>query len=199
MSKTIAYLRVSTGAGDNDKNKAAILEFAMDHGLKKPAFIEEKVSGMKSWNDRKIHGIINDLDDGDALIVSELSRLGRSMLEIMEIISVAIRKGIRVYALKGNWELDGTIQSKIVAMVFSMAAEIEHDLIVARTKESLAAAKAKGVKLGRPKGPGKSRLDKYEPEIRALLANGSTQKFIANRYCVTAATLSNWLVKNSNS
>ena len=77
MSKTIAYLRVLTGTGDNDKNKASILEFAMDRnrGLKKPAFIEEKVSGMKSWNDRKIYGIINDLNSGDALIVSEIRAL----------------------------------------------------------------------------------------------------------------------------
>ncbi len=81
-------------------------------------------------------------------------------------------------------------------MAFSMAAEIEHDLISQRTKEALRARKAKGMPLGRPKGPGKSKLDKFRPEIEALLANGSTQKFIANRYDTTPANLHNWIKKH---
>lgn len=93
-------------------------------------------------------------------------------------------------------KLDDTIQSKVMAMVFSMASEIERDLISKRTRESLASKKLAGVKLGRPKGPGKSKLDKFKPEIEALLNNGSTQKFIAKRYQVTEATLSNWIKKN---
>ena len=114
----------------------------------------------------------------------------------MEMLSIATQKGINVYAIKGNWRLDGTIQSKIVAMAFSLAAEIERDLISARTKEALRARKAAGVKLGRPKGPGKSKLDPHRPEIEALLANGSTQKFIAERYSTTESNLSNWLKKH---
>lgn len=104
------------------------------------------------------------------------------MLECMEILSIATQKGINIYAVKGNWQLDQSIQSKIIAMAFSMAAEIERDLISQRTKESLRAKKAQGIALGRPRGPGKSKLDKFREEIEALLANGSTQKFIANRY-----------------
>ena len=80
-------------------------------------------------------------------------------------------------------------------MAFSMAAEIEHDLISQRTKEALRARKARGMKLGRPKGPGKSKLDQFRPEIEALLANGSTQRFIANRYGSTEANLCNWMKK----
>jgi DNA invertase Pin-like site-specific DNA recombinase len=114
----------------------------------------------------------------------------------MEILSIAIEKGINIYAIKGNWQLDNSIQSKIIAMAFSMAAEIEHDLISQRTKEVLRARKAKGMPLGRPKGPGKSKLDKFRPEIEALLANGSTQKFIANRYDTTPANLHNWIKKH---
>jgi DNA invertase Pin-like site-specific DNA recombinase len=114
----------------------------------------------------------------------------------MEIISLAVQKGIRIYTVKGGWQLDDTIQSKVMAMVFSMAAEIERDLISKRTKESLAARKLAGVSLGRPKGPGKSKLDTYRPEIQALMNNGSSQKFIARRYQVTEATLSNWIKKN---
>lgn len=118
------------------------------------------------------------------------------MLECMKILSIASQKGINLYAVKGNWQLDGTIQSKIMAMAFAMAAEIERDLISQRTKEALAARKRAGKKLGRPKGSGKSKLDKYRPEIEALMTNGATQKFIAERYGTTEANLSRWLKKH---
>jgi DNA invertase Pin-like site-specific DNA recombinase len=191
----IGYLRVSTIDQDIEKNKADILKLANDKDLGKVYFTEEKASGKISWKKRKIADIIEKLKDGDTIIVSELSRLGRSMLECMEILSIASQKKINIYAVKGNWQLDHTIQSKIIAMAFSMAAEIERDLISQRTKEALRARKAAGKPLGRPKGPGKSKLDKYRPEIEALLSNGSTQKFIAKRYGTTEANLHNWLKK----
>ena len=144
----------------------------------------------------QIAQVLEALQAGDNLIVSELSRLGRSMLEGMEILSIASQKEVNIYAVKGNWQLDQSIQSKIIAMAFAMAAEIERDLISQRTKEALLAKKRAGVKLGRPRGSGKSKLDKYRPEIEALLANGSTQKFIANRYNTTEANLSNWIKKH---
>ena len=118
------------------------------------------------------------------------------MLECMEILALATRKGIRVYSVKGSWQLDDTIQSKIIALAFSMAAEIERDLISQRTKEALRFKKQRGLKLGRPKGPGKSKLDAFRPEIESLLANGTTQKFIAQRYHTTEANLHNWLKKH---
>jgi len=195
--KTIAYLRVSTDGQDLEKNKADILLFANNKDLGKVEFIEEKISGKTPWRERKIKTILDGLNKGDNLIIAELSRLGRSMLEIMEILSIAKDKGINVYAVKGNWTLNGTLESKIVGMVFAMAAEIERELISSRTKEALRARKASGMKLGRPKGPGKSRLDAYKPEIEALLKNGSTQIFIAKRYKVTPATVCNWIVKNN--
>ncbi|WP_233603985.1 recombinase family protein [Pedobacter sp. KBW01] len=113
----------------------------------------------------------------------------------MEIISIAVEKGIKIYTVKGGWQLDDSILNKIMAMVFSMAAEIERDLISKRTKEALEAVKKSGIKLGRPRGSGKSKLDIFQPEIEALLANGATQKFIAVRYNVTEPTLSNWIKK----
>jgi DNA invertase Pin-like site-specific DNA recombinase len=97
------------------------------------------------------------------------------MLECMEILSVAAQKRINVYSVKGAWRLDQSIQSKIIAMAFSMAAEIERDLISQRTKEALRFKKSQGMVLGRPPGPGKSKLDPYRPKIEGLLANGSTQ------------------------
>jgi len=195
--KTIGYLRVSTGGQELEKNKSDILHLANHLNLGRVSFVEEIVSGKVSWKKRKIAEIIEEFKKGDTLIVSELSRLGRSMLECMEILSVAVEKGVRVYAVKGNWTLDNSIQSKIVAMAFSMASEIERDLISQRTKEALRYKREQGIKLGRPPGPGKSKLDRFRPEIEALLKNGSTQKFIANRYDTTEANLHNWLKKNS--
>lgn len=194
--KTIAYLRVSTIDQDLEKNKADILILANKKELGQVHFVEETISGRVSWKKRKIARIIHELDKGDNLLVSELSRIGRSMLEIMEVLNISAEKGINIYSIKGNWKLDNTIQSKIMAMVFAMAAEIERDLISQRTKEALQAKKAAGIKLGRPKGIGKSKLDKYRPEIEALLNNGSTQKFIANRYGTTPANLSLWIKKH---
>jgi DNA invertase Pin-like site-specific DNA recombinase len=194
--KTIAYLRVSTIDQDTEKNKNEILKLANDKDFGKVVFIEEKASGKKSWKERKIKKIIEDLSDGDRLIVPELSRLGRSMLEIMEMLSIARQKGIYIYAVKGRWELNGSIQSKVMAMAFSIASEIERDLISKRTKEALKARKAQGIKLGRPRGPGKSKLDEHREEIIALLKNGSTKRYVAKRYGTTPPNLHNWLKKN---
>ena len=193
--KIIGYLRVSTAQQDLEKNKADILTLANDKKLGNVVFVEETVSGRVSWKKRKIADVFATCNPGDIILVSELSRLGRSMLECMEILSVALERDIRIYAVKGNWQLDQTIQSKIIAMAFAMAAEIERDLISQRTTEALRARKAAGKSLGRPKGPGKSKLDPFQPEIEALLANGSTQKFIANRYGTTQANLHNWMKK----
>ncbi len=195
MSKTIAYLRVSTLEQDLEKNKADLLYLANEKDLGKVHFVEETVSGKLSWKKRKIARILDELGEGDHLLVSELSRIGRSMLEIMEVLSIAMEKKIKVYAVKGDWQLNDSLQSKIMAMVFSMAAEIERDLISKRTKEALRVRKANGMKLGRPKGPGKSKLDPFRPEIEALLNNGATQKFIAQRYNTTPANLYNWMKK----
>lgn len=196
-ARTVAYLRVSTTDQDLEKNKFEILKLANDKGLGQVEWVEETVSGRVSWRKRKIATVLDHLQSGDTLIVSELSRLGRSMLECMEILSIASQRAISIFAIKGNWQLDNSIQSKIIAMAFSMAAEIERDLISQRTKEALAARKKAGIQLGRPRGVGKSKLDQYRPEIEALLNNGSTQKFIARRYNTTEANLSRWLKKHS--
>jgi DNA invertase Pin-like site-specific DNA recombinase len=195
-NKTIAYLRVSTVEQDLEKNKADILTFANNKDFGKVKFVEEKVSGMKNWKNRKIKQVIDYLNKGDRLIVPEFSRLGRSMLEIMEMLSILKDKEVNVYAVKGEWELNGSLQSKIMAMVFSIASEIERDLISKRTKEALRARKVAGVKLGRPKGVGKSKLDAFKEEIVALLRNGSSKKFVADRYGTSQVNLYNWIRKN---
>jgi DNA invertase Pin-like site-specific DNA recombinase len=195
-TKTIAYLRVSTIGQDIEKNKSDILHLANEKGLGKVEWVEEQASGRISWRKREVAQALDELQSGDNLVVSELSRLGRSMLECMEILSVASQKQINIYAVKGNWQLDQSIQSKILAMAFAMAAEIERDLISQRTKEALAAKKRAGMKLGRPKGSGKSKLDEHRPEIEALLETGSTQRYIASRFNTTESNLSRWMKKH---
>jgi DNA invertase Pin-like site-specific DNA recombinase len=192
---TIAYLRVSTNDQDLEKNKFDILKLANDKGLGQVQWVEEHVSGRVNWRSRKLGSVIENAKAGDTLIVSELSRLGRSMLECMEILSLAVQNQLNIYAIKGNWQLDNSIQSKVVAMAFAIASEIERDLISQRTKEALAARRRAGKPLGRPRGVGKSKLDAHLPEIKALLANGSTQAFIARRYKTTEANLSRWMQK----
>ena len=196
--KTIAYLRVSTAEQDLEKNKSDILKLSNEKKLGHVGWVEEKVSGKMSWKKRKLAQVIEEQKKGDNIIVSELSRLGRSMLEVMEILSVCTDKGINVYAVKGNWVLDSSIQSKLVAMCFAMASEIERELISQRTKEALATRKAQGIKLGRPKGIHTSKLDPYKEEILEFLKNGATKKFIADRLIEkgvikSSKTLLNWI------
>ena len=195
MSRTIGYLRVSTADQDLEKNKADILKLANEKLLGNVEWVEEKVSGVKDWRKRKLGETFDTLKKGDAIIVSELSRLGRSTLQILEIMKLAKEIGIAVHAVKGAWTLNGSMESKIVLTMLAMIAEIERDLISERTKEGLRARKAAGIILGRPKGPGKSKLDEYQEEIVAMLKNGSTKAFIARKYKTSLPNLFNWLKK----
>jgi DNA invertase Pin-like site-specific DNA recombinase len=197
MGQTIGYLRVSTVDQDVEKNKADILSLANIKKLGHVEWVEEKVSGTKNWRERRFGQVFSTLQKGDTVIVSELSRLGRSTLQILEIMKEAKEKEIAVHAVKGGWSLNGSMESKIVLTMFAMISEIERDLISERTKEGLRARKAAGVILGRPKGPGKSKLDKHKEEILALLANGSTKVFIADRYGTSVSNLHNWLKRHS--
>jgi DNA invertase Pin-like site-specific DNA recombinase len=192
-TQTFAYLRVSKLDQDLEKNKMDILKLANNEHLGHVHFVEEKVSGKISWRKRQIADILEKTQPGDTIIVSELSRLGRSMLECIEILSIATEKGLHIYAVKGNWRLDGSIQSKIIAMAFAIAAEIERDLISQRTTEALQARKQQGMPLGRPRGVGKSKLDDHRTEIEALLKNGSTKTWVANTYQTTVGNLRHWM------
>lgn len=193
MAKTTAYIRVSTDRQDMENQRLEILKLANQVGLGQVLFVEETISGRKSWRSRGIAKVMDDADRGDAVVVSELSRLGRSMLEIMEILSVATTAGIRIFAAKGNWRLDGTIQSKVVAMAFAMASEIERDLISQRTKSALAVKKAQGIRLGRPTGPGRSKLDPRRDEIIEMLKSGVSRVRLAQRLGCSESNLRHWL------
>jgi len=196
-NKVIGYIRVSTVDQDTGKNEAAILKYANDRNFGKVEIISEKVSGMKSWKKRKLNDVVQSLTTNDILIVPELSRLGRSLVNVLDVLNILKEKDVKVFSVKENFQLNGDdMQSKMMSTLLTLFAEIERDLISARTKEGLAAARAKGKLLGRPKGIGKSRLDKHLEEIIALLKNGSQRQFIAKRYGVTPATLLHWLKRH---
>jgi DNA invertase Pin-like site-specific DNA recombinase len=208
--KTWAYLRVSTDLQDVENQRLEVLKLANDRNLGVVVFVEDPaVSGKVPWRERKIAGVLDGMQPGDALIVAELSRLGRSMYEIMEILAQAVARGIRIYASKGGWSLDETIQSKIMAMVFAMAAEIERDLNVQRTRAAMATRRAMAAAgqswtsksgnvvsgLGRPRGPGPSKLDRHESAIRERLALGVSLVRIAWDHGTTPGNLRSWLRK----
>ena len=196
--KNISYLRVSTQDQNTEKNQAQVLKYSNEHRFGHVEFIEESVSGKISWKQRKISQIIDELQSGDRIIVPELTRLGRSTLEVLEILKAAKEKGIAVFSVKENLELNGdNMQSKIMATMLSLFAELERDFISMRTKEALKARKNAGVVLGRPKGPGKSKLDPYKEEITALLKTGVAKARVARKYKVAVTTLLNWLEKNA--
>ena len=195
--KTIGYIRVSTADQDLEKFEADILRFANDKNLGQVEFVTEKVSGAKSWKNRKLADVVNDLQEGDILIVPELSRLGRSVIEVLEVLTILKDKKVHVHTIKEGFRHDSDdIPAKIMNTMLALFAEVEKDMISLRTKEGLQAARAKGKQLGRPKGPGKSRLDPHREDIITLLKNGSTKVFIAERFGVKPATLINWLQQN---
>jgi len=197
MPKTYAYIRVSTDKQDLENQKFAILQYANNKKLGNVEFIEEAVSGRISWKNRKLKDLIDSLRAGDNLIVAELSRLGRSMLEIMELLNILLSKGVNVYVVKGNYELKDDIQSKVLAFAFSLASEIERELISQRTKEALAKRKAEGKRLGRPKGSYSSKLDKHREEIEDLLNKGVSIASISKILGVHYHTVRNY-VKRRN-
>ena len=195
--RTLSYLRVSTDEQDNQKFKHDVRAYANKMDFGRVEFVEEKIKGKKSWKTRKIAIMIEQMQSGDKLIVPELSRLGRSTLEVLEILKSAQDKGIAIYSVKENYQLNGDgLQAKMMSTMLALFADVEHDFISERTKEGLKAARAKGKLLGRPRGPGRSKLDKHRDEIIDKLTLGVPKAKIARRYNTTQANLHNWLKKN---
>ena len=196
-SKIIAYLRISTEQQDLNSQKLELHEYAHKNNFKIDEFIEAEVSSRKNPSERKINLLMEKLQKGDLLIVSELSRLGRSVGQVIQIIDALIKNEVRFNAVKEGIRVDGKqdIQTKTMITLFGLFAEIERDLISERTKHGLNAARAKGRILGRPKGSGKSKLDPFKLEIEALLKNGSSKTFVAKRYKTTLTNFYKWLKK----
>ncbi len=190
-----SYLRVSTDEQDTEKNKDNILRFANDKRLGSVEFIEETITTRKgNYKDRKLGELLDNMQSGDVLIVPELSRLARSVTQILEVIDVTTKRDITLYSLKENFcNNDKSITSVITSTIFALVSQIERDLISLRTKEALQAKKNQGIKLGRPKGAGKSKLDQHKQEIEGLLAIGVPKSTIAKKYETTRQNLDKFI------
>ena len=185
------YIRVSSDKQTVENQRFEISRFAESEKITINGWIEETISGTKSYDKRELGKLLDKVNENDLIICAELSRLGRSLFMIMEILSVCMKKGCRVWTIKDNYRLGDDIQSKVLAFAFGLSAEIERDLISQRTKEALARRRAEGVKLGRPKGRAAShvKLSGQEKQIAALLKNGVPKTEIANRLGVNRMTL----------
>ena len=194
--RVIAYLRVSTTRQDLDQQRLAIWDYAQKNRLTIDEFVTAKASSQKSMKRRRISDLLTILQPTDVLLVSELSRLGRSVGQIISIVEKLIAKSVRLVAIKEGIDLAGAadLQTKVMITLFSLFAEIERDLISERTKEGVMAARAKGKILGRPKGIlGKSRLDGKEEEIRLLLQKRVSKSAIARILEVPDPTLRHFI------
>lgn len=166
------YIRVSTDKQTTENQRFEIANFSRNRNAPIDEWIEETISGTRKLSERKFGMLLSKMQKGDALIVTELSRLGRNLMQIMSILHHCMEHDIKVHTIKEHYELGNNINSKVLAFAFGLSAEIERNLISQRTKEALARKKAEGVILGRPKGSKSSRLKLTgrESEIRDLLS-----------------------------
>ena len=191
---TYAYLRVSTIEQNTEKNKYDILSFSNKNKLGNVEFIEEQISGKTNYKERKLGTLLKEMNKGDVLIVPELSRLARSITQIFEIIDYTKQKGIKLYTIKENFDnTEHSITSTVTSTIFALVAQIERDLISLRTKEALQSRKVSGIKLGRPKGKGKSKLDIHKDDILKLVELKVPKTIIAKQYNTSVPNLYNFL------
>ena len=190
-----AYIRVSTDKQHQENQKYEIEQFANANNLNIDKWIEETISSKKPLEERKLGKLIKKLKADDILITSEISRIGRNLLQIMSVLHHCMNIGCQVWTIKDNYRLGSDIQSKVLAFAFGLASQIERDLISQRTKCSLASKKEQGVKLGRPIGAEskKLKLAKNLKRIQDLLAKGVSKNQISKIMNVQYMTLSRFI------
>lgn len=194
MPKIFAYLRVSTDAQDVNNQRHGIVDYCSAKHLLAPLFIEDTASGRTDWRSRELGKLIGQCNASDVVVVSEVSRLARNTLQVLEIMRECVSKQIHLHVVKNGMVFDGSMQSTIVGTVLGLAAEIERDFISARTKEALAKRKAEGAVLGRPKGHAKKlALDAHTDKIDDYLAKKLDKRSIAKLLGVAPNTVYKWL------
>ena len=197
---TYGYIRVSTDKQSTKNQHFEISRYAKSHGMHIDRWIEETISSRKPLKERKLGKLVANMGKDELLVVSELSRLGRSMFEIVGILNLCMQKGMKVYAIKEKYELGNTINSKVLAFAFGLAAEIERSLISQRTKEALFRKKSEGIHLGRPKGHKSHhlKLSGKEGIIENLLEKHVSKTKIAARFHVVRNTLRHFIDEMHN-
>ena len=191
------YIRVSSDKQTVENQRFEINKFCEHEKLHVDDWIEETISGTKNYDKRQLGKSLNKVNKDDIIICSELSRLGRNLFMIMEILNICMNKECRVWTIKDGYRLGDDIQSKVLAFAFGLSAEIERNLISQRTKEALARKKAEGVVLGRPKGkrtsPEKHKLYNKKALIIGLIKEDVSYRQIANICKVDRNTLSRYI------
>ena len=187
MSKVLGYLRTSTDKQEINNQRLEILEYARKEDLKVSDFIEVQISSRKSVKDRRIDELLGKLQNGDTVIATELSRIGRSTVEVITIINELIKNGIDIVIVKQGLKINAgnkdDMTSKVMVTMLSLFAELERDLISHRTREALRSKKAQGQVLGKPKGTiQKSVYDKHRDRIVELLSLGLSVQKIAQKH-----------------
>jgi len=192
------YIRVSTDKQTVENQRYEISRFCEREAISIDRWIEETTSGAKEPEKRKLGAVLSKLKKGDILICAELSRLGRSLLMIMDILNQCLKRDVQVWTIKDNYRLGTDISSKVLAFAFGLTAEIERNLVSQRTKEALIRKRAEGVVLGRPKGSKSARvkLTGREREILCLLERGLSKTRIARRFKVHRITLAKFIRDN---
>lgn len=196
--KVFCYLRVSSDDQDVASQKIGIVDFCRRRGWDEEQIIwfeDQGISGATEPSKRALGRLLKKAQKGDALVCSEISRLGRKLVMILEIIKLCTEKEIAVYTVKDRYVLEDSIQSKVLITIMGLCSEIERDLLRQRTKEGLQRAVARGVVLGRPKGRKNSRtkLTGQEEVIRHSLQAGFSQSAIARKLKVHRVTLSRFI------
>ena len=191
------YIRVSTEHQNTSNQKFEINKFATSHNIQIDKWVEETISSRKPLNKRKLGSLLAELKDGDILISTEISRLGRSLLEVMGILQHCLAQNCQIWTLKEHYKLGSDIASKVLAFAFGLSAEIERQLISERTKMSLDKLKSQGKHLGRPFGAkSKSlKLSKNTKRVKDLMAKGLPKAQIARLLGVDKLTLYRFLKK----
>ena len=188
------YIRVSTDHQTTENQRFEIQKFCEKQEIVVDCWIEETISSTKDLNKRKLGRLIKRIQKDDLIIASELSRLGRNLLQIMSILHHCMNIGVRIWTIKDNYRLGSDITSKVLAFAFGLSAEIERNLISQRTKEALARVRAEGGRVGRPRGSRNAcKLEGHEKYIVQKLSDGSTKKAIARRLHVHRDTLTRFI------
>lgn len=197
---TYGYIRVSSDKQTVENQRFEINNFCKREGLKVDGWIEETISGTKAYDKRALGKLLKKVQKGDLIICAELSRLGRNLFMIMEILNICMTKECKVWTIKDNYRLGDDIQSKVLAFAFGLSAEIERNLISQRTKEALARKRSEGVVLGRPAGKKSShtKLSGKEVTIKELLDNGVSKSEIARIFKVNRDTVSKFIKEHIN-
>lgn len=192
------YIRVSSDKQTVENQRYEIDNFATKENIKIDGWIEETISGTKNYDKRELGKLLKKVKKDDLIICAELSRLGRNLFMIMEILNICMTKECKVWTIKDGYRLGEDIQSKVLAFAFGLSAEIERNLISQRTKEALARKKSEGVVLGRPKGrkSSKVKLTGKEMVIKELLSQNVPKTQIAKIFKVNRMTLSNFIKNN---